>query len=109
MAETKFQRKVYALCRQVPHGKVTTYKAIAEALGIKSYRAIGQALNQNPHAPAVPCHRVIAADGSLGGFRGKCSGKSLQEKMELLQGEGVLISNRKIDLQLFFFDVKKPR
>ncbi|MDP3640290.1 MAG: MGMT family protein [Nanoarchaeota archaeon] len=78
MAETEFERKVYALCRKIPEGKVTTYKSIAEALGTKAYRAVGQALKKNPYAPQVPCHRVIATDGSLGGYCGERSGAAFK-------------------------------
>ena len=62
-----FSRRVYDLCRRIPKGKVTTYKIIAEKLGTKAYRAVGNALNKNPHKD-VPCHRVVGSDGSLTGF-----------------------------------------
>ena len=65
---TKFQDKVYELCKKVPRGKVTTYKALAEKLGSKAYRAVGNAMNKNPYAPMVPCHRVVNSDGTVGGF-----------------------------------------
>ena len=103
MAETEFQRKVYALCRQIPQGKVTTYKALAQALGTKAYRAIGQALKKNPSAPEVPCHRIIATDGSLGGYLGSCGGKSQDEKRRLLQKEGIEIPAGKINLRKHFW------
>ena len=70
---TKFQSKVYEICRKIPEGKVTTYKAIAEAMGTKAYRAVGQALNRNPYAPRVPCHRVVNSKGHLHGFAPKFS------------------------------------
>src|SRR3982751_2503936 len=63
-----FNQKVWALTARVPAGKVTTYARIAEALGSKGYRAVGNALNKNPYAPAVPCHRVVGSNGSLTGF-----------------------------------------
>lgn len=79
-----FAQKVYSLLLTIPEGKVTTYKAIAERLGTKAYRAVGQALNNNFFAPAVPCHRVIQSDCSLGGFAsGRC------KKQEFLEREGV--------------------
>ncbi|MBI1968673.1 MGMT family protein [Candidatus Woesearchaeota archaeon] len=96
MAETEFQRQVYALCRQIPPGKVTTYKAVAEALGTKAYRAVGQALRRNPFAPEVPCHRVIAADGSLGGYCGERSGAACEKKIHLLHEEGIMIQDGKV-------------
>ena len=89
---TKFQNKVYELCSKVPKGKVTTYKAIAEAMGTKAYRAVGQALNRNPYAPKVPCHRVISSDGSLGGFA-----TGIKNKAKLLKKEGIKIKNSRIE------------
>ena len=85
---------VYGLCQQVPKGKVTTYGEIARKLGIKSYRAIGQALRKNTYSQ-VPCHRVVCSDGSLGGFRGKMDS---EEKLRLLTKEKVTIINNKVDL-----------
>jgi len=49
-----FADKAYDLLRQVPAGRVTTYKELAHALGTKAYRGIGQAMKRNPHAPEVP-------------------------------------------------------
>ena len=77
---------VYNLLKQVPKGKVTTYKALAHALNSKAYRAIGKIMNTNPHAPVVPCHRVINANGKLGGYA-----LGIQKKIELLQKEGIEI------------------
>jgi len=91
-----FQEKVWALCRKIPRGKVTTYKILAEKLGVKSYQAIGQALKRNPYAPQVPCHRVVASDGRLGGFMGQRTGKCLMKKTSLLRKEGISIEKNKI-------------
>lgn len=49
--------------------------------------AVGQALKRNPYAPDVPCHRVIAADGSLGGYNGRRDGEELERKRQLLDIE----------------------
>ena len=65
-----FNQKVWALCARVPAGKVTTYGEIAKALKTKGYRAVGNALNKNPYATAVPCHRVVGSTGELTGFAG---------------------------------------
>ena len=92
---TKFQIKVYEICKKIPKGKVTTYKAIAEAIGTKAYRAVGTALNKNPYAPKVPCHRVINSNGSLGGFA-----TAIKNKIKLLKKEGVKINNKKIAKKL---------
>lgn len=88
---THFQTKVYELLKQIPKGKVTTYKIIAEKLGIKAYRAVGLACAKNPFAPKVPCHRVVASDGSLGGYSG-----GLKKKTSLLVKEGIVVKENKI-------------
>ena len=96
MAQTQFSAKVYSLCKQIPKGKVSTYKEIARALHTKAYRAVGQALRKNPYAPVVPCHRVVASDGTLGGFGGKTKGPNIQRKIRLLKKEGVAVAKGKI-------------
>ena len=105
---TSFNEKVYALLRKVPKGKVTTYKALAEALGTKAYRAVGQAMRCNPYAPEVPCHRVVASDGSIGGFSGKWDPKSkeVKRKIRMLKKEGIKVKNNRIDLEGFLFEFR---
>jgi methylated-DNA-[protein]-cysteine S-methyltransferase len=63
-----FDRRVYEIARSIPPGRVLTYGEVASRLGINNARAIGQALGRNPFAVIVPCHRVVAAGGKLGGF-----------------------------------------
>ena len=93
---TKFQERVYGyLVKKVPRGKVTTYGAIARALGT-SARAVGQAMRHNPYAPKVPCHRVVAGNRSIGGFMGKTSGKEIQKKIALLRKEGVQFTDSRV-------------
>lgn len=94
----EFHRKIYGLLKKVPEGKVTTYKALAEAAGTKAYRAVGQAMRCNPYAPIVPCHRVVASDGSIGGFQGSRNpdGKELKKKIVMLMREGVEVKNKRI-------------
>ncbi|KAI5783618.1 DNA binding methylated-DNA--cysteine S-methyltransferase, partial [Geopyxis carbonaria] len=87
MVVTEYQKRVHALLLLIPPGRVTTYGALSRALG-SSPRAVGGALRANPYAPRVPCHRVVAADGALGGFKGEVD-KNAVEKMALLEGEGV--------------------
>ncbi len=89
----KFADKVYKLCSRIPRGKVSTYREIAKAMRTKAYRAVGQALKCNPYAPKVPCHRVVASDGSLGGFNGKMNSR---KKELLLKKESVIIKNGKV-------------
>ncbi len=98
---------MYAVCRKIPRGKVSTYGEIARALNTKGYRAIGQALKCNPYAPAVPCHRVIQSDGSVGGFKGKRAGKEIKEKIKMLKKEGVEVVGRKVDLRKYMYAFSK--
>lgn len=86
---TKFQHDVYTNLLSVPQGRVTTYKEIAKAMNCNSAQAIGQALKKNPFAPDVPCHRVIRSDLTLGGFSGSITNKTVDNKKNLLQSEGV--------------------
>ena len=68
---TDFQRQVLNATQQIPRGRIATYMDIALKIGKpKAVRAVGQALGRNPIPIVIPCHRVIASDGSLGGYSG---------------------------------------
>jgi methylated-DNA-[protein]-cysteine S-methyltransferase len=85
-----FARGVLDATARVPYGEVTTYSAMAAAAGSpRAYRAAGNALGSNPIPIVVPCHRVLHADGGLGGYAG-----GLDRKRHLLELEGVLPSVR---------------
>lgn len=90
---SEFQKKVYSLCIKIPKGKITTYAEIGKAIGKRGqvYRAVGSALNKNPFAPKVPCHRVVKSDGSVGGFA-----TGTKRKIILLKREGISIKCNKI-------------
>lgn len=89
---TDFQKLVYAQTKKIPRGRVSTYAAIAKSIGRpKAARAVGNALNANPFAPSVPCHRVVKSDGHLGGF---AFGE--KEKISILKKEGVEVKEGKI-------------
>lgn len=90
---TSFQRKVYLALLDVPRGTTITYGELARRIGCKSAQAVGQALRKNPFAPEVPCHRVVAKDGSLGGFHGQREGEMIERKRALLLAEGVVLQN----------------
>jgi methylated-DNA-[protein]-cysteine S-methyltransferase len=90
-----FHQKVWTLTARIPAGSVTTYAAIARAMKSTAYRAVGQALHHNPYAPQVPCHRVVGSDGKLTGFAG-----GLPKKEQMLQDEGVLITQGKVQLKV---------
>ena len=84
---TPFQRRVWQKTRQIPCGRSRSYGWIAEQLGQPgACRAVGQALGRNPLPVVIPCHRVLAADGTLGGFSG-----GLSVKRRLLELEGIAV------------------
>lgn len=84
-----FDQSVYALTRAIPPGQTRTYGALAQALGQPygsgTARAVGQALGRNPHAIIMPCHRVLAANGKMGGFTAH---GTVNVKRRLLEAEG---------------------
>ena len=80
---TPFQKKVYTAISGIPAGEVRSYKWVACKLRAPSAaRAVGNALNKNPYAPLVPCHRIVKSDGSIGGFA-----KGVKAKRKLLERE----------------------
>jgi methylated-DNA-[protein]-cysteine S-methyltransferase len=93
---TPYQLRVYSHLLTIPPGKVASYLAMSRALN-SSPRAVGNALRNNPFAPTVPCHRVIAASGYIGGFKGEWndapSGVNQCMKKDLLRDEGVEFSD----------------
>lgn len=119
---TSFRRHILTLLTQVPRGRYTTYKALSAAMtkqaplskhapkhaleipssttkpppSASCARAVGSAMRNNPFAPLVPCHRVLAADGKIGGFGGDWGedGRFVNEKRKLLRDEGVKFDGR---------------
>ena len=89
-AGTPFQRKVWKAITRIPYGRVRSYQWVAMRVGGKQYaRAVGMALGANPVPIVVPCHRVVAAGGALGGFMGtRAEGFELAIKRWLLAHEG---------------------
>ena len=89
---TKFQSECYEALKTVPKGKVITYAGLAREIGKpKAHRAVGNAMNKNPFAPKVPCHRVVKSNGELGGFA-----DDINVKIKRLHEEGVDVLNNKI-------------
>ncbi len=87
---TPFQARVWAALREIPPGETTTYSAIAARIGRPTAcRAVGLANGRNPIAVAVPCHRVIGADGSLTGYGG-----GMERKRWLLEHESAWRASR---------------
>ncbi|MBE8190045.1 MAG: MGMT family protein [Candidatus Thioglobus sp.] len=91
---TEFQQHCYrTLKTKVPAGKVTTYGGLAKLMvgNPNAGRAVGSAMNKNPFAPEVPCHRVVKANGDLGGFN-----QGSETKIQRLKFEGVSVTHGKI-------------
>jgi methylated-DNA-[protein]-cysteine S-methyltransferase len=87
---TKFSARVLEQTYKIPRGEVTTYSGLAAKIGSPgAARAVGTALANNPFPLVIPCHRVVRADGFLGGFGG-----GIKMKKELLGKEGVVADDK---------------
>ena len=85
---TKFRLRVWAELLRIPRGETRSYGELADELGKRrAARAVGGACGANPIPVLIPCHRILAADGNLGGFSG-----GLEWKRRLLAIEGVLLT-----------------
>jgi len=85
-AGTLFQRRVWATIAAIPFAETRTYGEVAKSLK-NAPRAVGQACGANPYPVVVPCHRVVAAGGGLGGFGKQDDGAALDIKRWLLAHE----------------------
>jgi methylated-DNA-[protein]-cysteine S-methyltransferase len=82
----EFHRRVFALARTIPPGATLSYGEVAARLGDRTMApAVGQALGQNPFAIVVPCHRVVAASGKLGGFSAN-GGRTTKRRLLAIEG-----------------------
>jgi O-6-methylguanine DNA methyltransferase len=92
-----FYADVYKIVKTIPKGKVATYGQVAKLAGSpRAARAVGLAMKTNPNAPIVPCHRVVASDGSLTGYSGI---GGVDGKRKMLIKEGVMFKGDKVDLK----------
>lgn len=104
MKSEGFKTKIYALCRQIPKGKVATYGQLAALAGSPgASRAVGMCMKTNPDAPRTPCHRVVAANGKLTGYSG---GNGISTKKEMLMKEGVSFRGDCVDLSVSLWNPK---
>ena len=103
MEETDFFERVYAVVRQIPYGKVTSYGAIAKALGTaRSARMVGWAMNASHHLEDVPAHRVVNRKGLL---TGKFHFDGTNVMQQLLESEGIVVKNNQIvDFEAHFWE-----
>lgn len=102
MSNLNFFERVYAIVRQIPYGKVTSYGAIARALGTaKSARMVGWAMNASHNLEDVPAHRVVNRNGLL---TGKLHFDGTNLMQQLLESEGVtIVNNQIVDLEKHFW------
>lgn len=92
--KTDFERDVLLTAFEIPKGKVSTYKRMAEKIGKpRAYRAVGNALHKNPLAPVVPCHRVVESDGRIAGAE-----QSVEARRRLLEQEGIPLDGNRVKL-----------
>ena len=83
---TDFQRKVLIKTKDIPRGKVSTYKRLSEKVGVREgARAVGNVMKFNPFPILIPCHRVIKSNGEIGEYGG---GKKLKRKLLIFEGVG---------------------
>lgn len=96
----------YDLVRQIPPGKVSTYGAVAKALGdTVAARAVGRMMNQNPDADDMPCYKIVHSDGRLGGF-----GLGINDKIRRLHQDSIEVEKGKIvNFEDVFFDEFKTQ
>ncbi|HUH47464.1 MAG TPA: MGMT family protein [Arenibacter sp.] len=101
-----FFQKVYAVTREIPYGRVTSYGAIAKYLGLaKSARMVGWAMNGSHNAADVPAHRVVNRKGLLTG-KHHFQGTNLMQ--QLLENEGIqVVDNQVVDFEKVFWDPGK--
>ena len=102
MSDDNFFERVYAVVRQIPYGKVTSYGAIAKALGTaRSARMVGWAMNASHTVGDVPAHRVVNRNGLL---TGKLHFDGTNLMQQLLENEGIVVVNNQIvDLDSVFW------
>jgi methylated-DNA-[protein]-cysteine S-methyltransferase len=84
---TPFQNEVWSALREIPYGETISYATLATRIGrARAHRAVGTANGKNPLGIVIPCHRVVAANGNLGGFAGGLPAKELLLRLEAKTG-----------------------
>ncbi|MFY8096585.1 MAG: MGMT family protein [Flavobacterium sp.] len=98
-----FFERVYQIVRQIPEGRVTSYGAIAKAIGAaRSARMVGYAMNASHHLEDVPAHRVVNRSGVLTG-KHHFDGTNLMQ--QLLENEGIkVVNNQIVDFKKYFWE-----
>ncbi len=101
-SDMTFDEAVYEYLKRVPRGRVTTYGAIARAIGRpRASRLVGNALHRNPTPVVIPCHRVVNREGRLAPAFA-FGGIDMQKK--LLEAEGVEVRDGYVDMEKYFWN-----
>lgn len=96
-----YGQSIYKIVSRIPEGKVTTYKIISQATGLRNPRTVGKVLHKNKDPKNIPCHRVVRSNGYLAegyAFGGKA------KQMEILKSEGIEFINSKVKLNKYFWN-----
>ncbi len=91
-----FSERCYDLLKEIPFGRVVTYREVAEKLKSRAYRAVGNVMKKNRSLIKIPCHRVVRSNGNVGGYA-----LGSKRKIELLRKEGIEVVDGKVDLKKY--------
>ncbi len=101
MIRQTLENKIFEITKEIPRGKVASYKQIALKVKDKNYsRLVGRIIATNKNWPEVPCHRIVYASGKIGNWSLKGGAK---RKKDLLKSEGIVIKNNRV-LKEFFIN-----
>jgi methylated-DNA-[protein]-cysteine S-methyltransferase len=89
--DLSFNEQCYELLKQIPAGKVTTYREMAKAMNTRAWRAVGTAMAKNQQLLVIPCHRVVRSDGRVGEYA-----LGADKKAELLAREGIEVAKGRV-------------
>ena len=92
------KNKIYKKLKQVPRGKVITYKELAKAVSSKAYRFVGMCMAQNTDMKHIPCYKVVNSNGMVGAYSG--AGR-IKTKIKLLKKDGIEVVNGKVNLKKY--------
>ncbi|MBI2667709.1 MGMT family protein [Candidatus Woesearchaeota archaeon] len=98
-----FYNRIYEELKKVPKGRVTTYKILANSIGSKAYRAVGQAMKNNKDIINIPCYKVICSNGFVGNYSAR---GGMRRKIQLLTNDGIIVKNNYVNLRKYMFKFK---
>ena len=101
MRPPAFEQRCLSLLKLVPGGRVTTYAALADALGSNASRAVGNVMRKNRDY-SLPCHRVVCSNGRVGNYN-----RGARTKARMLRAEGIKIKGGKIDLSVYAYNFRE--